>query len=156
MYFSLAYEKRINKRLLNFISLCDLGLKAPKEALLLFEFYLDNYKINAIDKDFEEILHSVELKNKEETVEEISDSNSMNYKDFLKSEEKLGFKKSFENVIFNGKLIISNKEDFLEFLEKLLENGYKEVVLTYLEDISPYFWENQRFFRLQKKLMEQK
>ncbi|EAH4684068.1 histidine kinase, partial [Campylobacter coli] len=34
IYFSLAYEKRKNKRLFHFITLCDLALKSPKEALL--------------------------------------------------------------------------------------------------------------------------
>lgn len=64
MYFSMAYEKRKNKRLLNFICLCDLALKSPKEASLLFDFYIEHYKISSIDKDLEEILSTIEFKNK--------------------------------------------------------------------------------------------
>ena len=151
MYFSLAYKKHKNKRLLNFIGLCDLALKSQKEAFFLFEFYLEHYKTRSIDKDFEKILASVEFK--EEQNEEFEDGYALNYQDFLKSEEEIGFKKSFENVIYSGKLVIDNKEDFLEFLEKLFDNGYKDMTLNYIENASPYFWANERFIKLQKKLI---
>ena len=150
MYFSLAYEKRKNKRLLNFISLCDLALKNPREASLLFEFYLDNYKMPDVDKDFEGILNSFESESIREEFEGVF---ALNYRDFLKSEENLGFQKSFENVILGTKLIIDDREDFLDFLEKLLENGYKEMILSYIESLSPHFWDNDRFIKLQEKLM---
>ena len=151
IYFSLAYKKRKNKHLLSFIGLCDLALKSQKEAFLLFDFYLQHYKMHHIEKDFEKILASVELK--EEQNVEFEDGYALNYQDFLKSEEKIGFKKSFENVVSSGKLVIDNKEDFLEFLEKLLDNGYKDMTLNYIENASAYFWTNEKFIKLQKKLI---
>lgn len=152
MYFSLAYEKRKNKRLLHFITLCDLAQKSPKEAFLLFEFYLAHYSTRDIDKEFEAILHSVELKEQTTQQNEFEDGHALNYKDFLKSEEHLGFQKSFENVIYSGKLVIDKKEDFLEFLEKLFDNGYKEMALNYIENVGSHFWANERFIRLQERL----
>lgn len=152
MYFTLAYKKRKNKRLLNFISLCDLALKNIQEAFLLFEFYLDNYKMPYVDRVFDGILSSIE--NRAETVGvDFEDGPAMNYRDFLKSTSELGFKKSFENVVLGTKLIIDDKEDFLDFLEKLLENGYKDMVLSYIESLTPHFWANDRFIKLQEKLI---
>lgn len=154
-YFSLAYEKRKNKRLLNFISLCDLALNHPQEALLLFEFYIDNYRLKFIDKDFDQILNSVEFKNTA-SKSEFEDGYALNYKDFLISEEKIGFKKSFENIIHSGKLVINDRENFLEFLEKLLDNGYKDFTLNYIEDVFLHFWANKKFIKIQKKLLKMK
>lgn len=153
MYFSLAYEKRKNKRLFNFIVLCDLAFKSPKEAFLLFEFYLDHYQIKNIDKDLDEILNTMEMKKADEANNEFEDGHTLNYKDFLKSEEQIGFKKSFENIIHSTKLVIDNRDDFLDFLEKLLDNGYKEMTLNYIESVMPHFWANGRFIKLQEKLI---
>lgn len=153
MYFSLAYKKRKNKRLLNFISLCDLALKNMKDAFFLFEFYLDNYKMPNVDKDFEGVLSSFESEFEEAKEEEFGGVHALSYRDFLKSEENIGFQKSFENVVFGTKLIIDDKEDFLDFLEKLLENGYKDMTLSYIESLSSHFWANDRFIKLQEKLI---
>ena len=151
IYFSLAYQKRKNKRLLVFVSLCDLALKAPKQANALFEFYLDHYKISNIDENLEEILSKVEFEPVEEE-NELEEGYALNYKDFLQSEKKLGFKKSFEGIIYSAKLVIDNRDDFLDFLEKLLDNGYKEMTLNYIENVMPHFWSNERFIKLQEKL----
>ncbi|EPY8043799.1 histidine kinase [Campylobacter jejuni] len=121
MYFSMAYEKRKNKRLLNFICLCDLALKSPKEASLLFDFYIEHYKISSIDKDLEEILSTIEFKKQENKQEnEFEDGHALNYQDFL---------------------------------EKLLDNGYKDMTLNYIENVMPHFWANDRFIKLQEKLI---
>ena len=44
-------------------------------------------------------------------------------------------------------------EKFLDFLEKLLDNGYKDMTLNYIENVMPHFWANDRFIKLQEKLM---
>ncbi len=151
IYFSLAYKKRKNKRLLNFICLCELALKFPKEADLLFDFYLNHYKVLGIDKDLEDILNTMEFKEEENV--EFEDGYALNYQDFLKSEEQIGFKKSFENVMHSTKLVIDKRDDFLDFLEKLFENGYKDMTLNYIETLMPHFWANDRFIKLQEKFM---
>lgn len=154
MYFCMAYEKHKNKRLFHFICLCDLALKSPKEAILLFDFYIEHYKNNNIDKDLEEILNIIYLKHQQnKSIIEFEEGHALNYQDFLKSEEKLGFKQSFETIIHTAKLIIDNRDDFLDFLEKLLENGYKEMTLNYIESVMPHFWANDRFIKLQEKLI---
>lgn len=155
IYFSLAYEKRKNKRLFNFILLCDLALKFPKESILLFEFYLEHYTIEKIDKDFEEILKTIETQHEKrsQNKDELEDGYALNYQDFLKSEEQIGFEKSFENIIQSAKLVIDNRDDFLDFLEKLLEHGYKDMTLNYIESVISHFWANERFIKIQEKLI---
>ena len=72
--------------------------------------------------------------------------------DFLESERKVGFKQSFENVIFANKLVISSKNDFLDFLEKLLDNGYTDTTLNYIESVAAHFAGDKKFLKLQEKL----
>ncbi|MCR6570652.1 histidine kinase [Campylobacter insulaenigrae] len=149
MYFSLAYQKRKNKRLLTFINICDLALQSPDEAFVFFEFFLQNYKNVKIDTDLEKLINlsqSVQLEENSEDFEGLS------YQDFLLSEKEVGFKQALENVIISNKLIIDDKEDFVDFLEKLLEYGYKDMLVAYMEDVSPHFYSNYRFIKLSEKL----
>ncbi|TQR61457.1 histidine kinase [Campylobacter troglodytis] len=149
LYLSLAYEKKAHKNLLNLIELCDFAINSPDEAGLLFEFYMKNCKARSINDEFEKIL---ELSEKKRSFQQDFEDEALNYRDFLESEKELGFKKSFENIIFANKLIINNKSDFLDFLEKLLDNGYKDLMLNYLENVAGHFAGDEHFMRLQAKL----
>ncbi|AJC83985.1 hypothetical protein [Campylobacter peloridis] len=151
MYFSLAYQKRKNKRLLTFISICDLALKSPDEAFIFFEFFLQNYKNSKVDTDIEKLINlsqSVQFEEEDEEFEGLS------YQDFLLSEKEVGFKQALENVIISNKLVISDKEDFVDFLEKLLEHGYKDMLVSYMEDVWSHFYSNYRFIKLSEKLKD--
>lgn len=150
-FFSLAYEKRKNKKLLHFISLCDFALKAEKEAIAIFEFYINHYRYDTIYDDLEKILSISEARDSADKLKE-DEHFALSYKDFLQSEKEIGFKKSFENIIFSSKLIINDKNDFLDFLEKLLENGYDEFILNYIEYMTLHFVGNARFEKIAKKL----
>ncbi|ARE79935.1 histidine kinase [Campylobacter helveticus] len=150
IYLALAYEKKKEEHLLNLISLCEFGLKKAQEAKALLEFYLKYAKSKKVQKEFESILALVMFK--ADLKEELEDGYALNYKDFLESVKRVGFKKSFENIIFNTKLVIDDKKDFLDFLENLCKNGYKEAALDYMEDIFPHFWDNENFVKLQKQL----
>lgn len=151
MYFSLAYEKRKNKRLLTFINICDLALKSPEEAFVFFEFFMQNYKNTKVDKDIEKLIN---LSQSVQFEEDSEDFEGLSYQDFLLSEAKVGFKQALENVIISNKLIINDKEDFVDFLEKLLEHGYKDMLVAYMEDVSVHFYSNYRFIKLSEKIKE--
>ena len=148
LYLSLAYEKKPTKSLLNLIELCEFALNSPDEGDLLFEFYMKHCKVRSIDREFEKILDMSE--NSKSLA--LGDDGALSWADFLQSEREIGFQKSFENVIFANKLVISSKNDFLTFLEKLLDNGYKDTTLNYIESVAGHFAGDEHFMRLQEKL----
>lgn len=145
LFFSLAYEKRKNKRLLIFIELCDLGLEQPFLASLLTAFYIDNYTHKKVDEDVKALIDKANAQN-------CSNFLDFSYKDFCSSEDRVGFKGALTNIIFSTKLIIDDRDEFLDFLAKLLENGHFEMVLSYLEHLHPYFSFNHKFLQFCKKI----
>ncbi|HEC1582022.1 TPA: histidine kinase [Campylobacter upsaliensis] len=149
IYLSLACKEKKDEHLLNLISLCEFGLEKEQEAKALLEFYLKHAKSKKMQKDFESVLTLVMFK--ANIKDEFEDGHALNYRDFLESVKKIGFKKSFENIIFNAKLIIDDKKDFLNFLEELCKNGYEEAALNYIEDIFPHFWDHENFIKLKKQ-----
>ena len=148
LYLSLAYEKKPSKALLNLIELCEFAASAPEEGDLLFEFYTKHCKVRSINREFEKILDMSE--NSKSLAH--SDDAALSWADFLQSEREIGFQRSFENVIFANKLVISSKNEFLDFLEKLLDNGYTETTLSYVESVAAHFAGDGRFMRLQERL----
>ena len=56
------------------------------------------------------------------------------YSDFrVIVEEGEDFKRVFENIMFSTRVIITEKEDFVDFLSRLIDNGFKEMAMNYLE-----------------------
>jgi len=56
------------------------------------------------------------------------------YSEFKDIVEKEGdFKRTFENIMFSTRVIITEKEDFVDFLDKLMANNYHEMAMSYLE-----------------------
>jgi hypothetical protein len=64
------------------------------------------------------------------------------------------FKSVFEKIMFSTKVIISDKEDFLEFLDLLIENGYNEMALNYLENALSIYPTDMQLRTLLKKLAQ--
>jgi len=53
------------------------------------------------------------------------------FKELVVSEND--FKRIFENIMFSTRVIITEREDFVDFLDNLINNGYQEIALSYLE-----------------------
>jgi len=53
------------------------------------------------------------------------------FKDIV--EQEGDFKRTFENIMFSTRVIITEKEDFVDFLDKLMANNYHEMAMSYLE-----------------------
>ncbi len=59
------------------------------------------------------------------------------YSDFKKHIMARGdFKQACEDMIFSTRIILTSKEDFIEFLEILVDNGFARMALVYLDEAS--------------------
>ena len=72
------------------------------------------------------------------------------FKDIVNSGEN--FKDTFENIMFSTRVIITKKEDFIDFLDNLIEHGYTDMALTYLENALGAFPADEPLRKLLKKL----
>jgi tetratricopeptide (TPR) repeat protein len=75
------------------------------------------------------------------------------YGEFRELVEKEGdFKRIFENIMFSTRVIITEKEDFADFLDKLMHHGYKEMALSYLESALSVYPNDKQLRRLLRQL----
>lgn len=175
------YNKKFKEALLNFslaladdenssearvgAMISDLALEKEEEAIALFEYYVITKEsgvkdpedvieeiINALEYDIEEIS---ELFIRNEIEEKIEEENGIAYEDFRAIiDDKENFKEAFEDIMFSTKVIIHNKEDFLDFLEQLVDNGFKEMSMSYFESAVSMFPNDEKLLSLIEKAQE--
>jgi len=131
--------------------LCDYAIDNEEDANLLFELY-NSAKSNNIgfsDELFEKLLQDTKVNLSQKSIVDnifIDDSNIIEYKDFKQLVIDRGsFKVAFEDMIFSVKVVIDNKDDFIDFITQLLDNGYKNSALNYLESAALLF-PHEEFF----------
>jgi len=133
------------------VYLSDLGVENKEEAQALFDYYqaikeekknaveIIDYLIETLDSSKHEIhklLDPVE--------EQIDYSDGIRYSDFLILVEDRGsFKLAFEDIMFSTKVVITNKDDFIDFVTKLGQEGFDEMALRYLDATSHLFGNDQ-------------
>ena len=75
------------------------------------------------------------------------------YSEFKEIVDKEGdFRRIFENIMFSTRVIISEKDDFVDFLDKLMQNNYYEMALTYLEGALAVHPNDKQLRRLLRRL----
>ena len=134
------------------VFLSDLGVDSEEEAQALFDYYqvIKDEQENAVDiidgmidnldssrKQIQELL----LDPVEEQVEY---SDGIRYSDFLALVESRGsFKKTFEDIMFSTKVVITNKDEFIDFVRQLSSEGFDEMALGYLDASTHLFGNDQ-------------
>jgi len=79
------------------------------------------------------------------------------YEDFTKLLDEGGaFRETFENIMFSTRVIITQKDDFTDFLERLIEHDFAEMALTYLENALSIYPSDKLLRKLLKKLAKGK
>lgn len=79
------------------------------------------------------------------------------YSDFKKLiEQGSSFKETFENIMFSTRVIISDKDDFVEFLDSLIEHGFNKMALNYLESALSVYPSDDKLRKLVTKLSKGK
>jgi tetratricopeptide (TPR) repeat protein len=121
--------------------LSDYAKEDEGDAIILIDFYESSVALGD-DKStiYENILHSIDYSDDLEydmldSVESLlAFDNGIDYSDFIKMAQRKGdIKRSLEDIMFSSKLIISNKEDMVSFINLLMQNDFKDEALSYLE-----------------------
>ena len=124
--------------------LSDMGLENDEDAQALFDYYQVIKKSNS---DADEVIsnlmqaiyatrvviHQAFGASNRNTVYE----NGIAYADFIQSiEDKGDFRTAFEDIMFSTRVVITTKEDFIDFMHRLIEAGYYEMVLNHLDSLA--------------------
>ena len=138
------------------VFLSDLGMQRDDEAQALFDYYqiIKDEKDNAVEIIDELIsnLDDVEFQLEENLVapfKELEYSDGIRYNDFLDLVKSKGdFKETFEDIMFSTKVIITNKDEFIDFVEKLSSEGFKDIAIRYLDASTSLFGNDQDILAL--------
>lgn len=75
------------------------------------------------------------------------------YKEFKELvQDENDFNRIFENIMFSTRVIITEKEDFVDFLDHLIDHGYKEMALGYLESALGVYPNDKQLRNLLRRL----
>jgi len=124
--------------------LSDMGLDSDEDAQALFDYY-QAIKDSHQDADvvIDELMQAI--RSTRVIIHQIFDENKQQYRhrdgiayrDFLRSiEEKGDFRTAFEDIMFSTKVLIDTKEDFIDFVKRLIDAGYHEMAAGYLDALA--------------------
>lgn len=155
-----------SKEAYNGVILSEMALSGEGGAEALFDYYeiLKDEDKESADKIMSDILQTMDgtmEKLTEVFAEPLRDrlefEDGILYQDFKAILDKgAGFKETFENIMFSTRVIITQKEDFVDFLENLIEHGFAEMALTYLENALSVYPSDKLLRKLLKKLAKSK
>lgn len=155
-----------SKEAYNGVILAEMALSGEGGAEALFDYYEvlkeeDKEQADAIMSDILQNMDGSLEKLREVFSEPIRDriefEDGILYKDFKDLVDESGnFKEIFENIMFSTRVIITQKEDFIDFLDKLIEHDFAEMALTYLENALSVYPSDQLLRKLLKKLAKGK
>ncbi len=155
LHYALVLEKDPNnKEARAGVLLTEMAMSHEEGAEALFDYYtvLKSNDKELADEVIEEIITSMDggLEKINSVIDEIKESamiaeDGITYADFKALVEETGdFKRTFENIMFSTRVVINTKEDFIDFLEKLVENGFHEMAANYIENAAQTFPGDER------------
>jgi len=151
-----------SKEAYNGVILSEMAMSGESGAEALFDYYeiLKEEDKEQADIIMSEILHdmdgSIEKLTKvfaEPLRDRLEYEDGILYSDFKTLiDEGADFKETFENIMFSTRVIITRKEDFIDFLDRLIEHDFAEMALTYLENALSVYPSDKLLLKLLKKL----
>ncbi len=140
------------------IYLSDLGLENDDEAQALFDYY---YSIKDKQDDAVQIINEIieSLDASKNTLQEIIlnhmssrlELDGISYSDFKNLINARGdFKQTFEDIMFSTKVVITSKEELVDFIVQLKNGGFEDMALRYLDDTASLFANDQDILELYK------
>lgn len=139
------------------VFLSDLGLESEDDAQALFDYY---QVIKSEKENPEEIINNIihtldDSKNSlqelliDPLTEQAEYEDGIRYDDFLQLIEDRGdFKKAFEDIMFSTRVVITSKDEFMDFVQHLAQEGFSDVALNYLDGAVNAFDNDQDLFKL--------
>ena len=166
LYSQLSSEFPDNKEYQIYALFCDIASEDEKKAMSLYDYFVvvkdENLEvairyvedvINAYDGDIDKMMEIL----KEVSSSTIESLDAIRYEDFKKLIESRGsFRIAFEDIMFSTKVAIENKDDFFDFVTKLIDNDFNSTAYTYLDGFNEYFSYDKEIEKLYKKLEEKK
>jgi len=145
--------------------LTEMAMSDEKSAQALYDYYtiLQSNDKELASEVMEEILNSMdggmdkisELLNTIQENETLEDG--ISYVDFKELINDNGdFKRTFENIMFSTRVVISNRDDFVDFLELLAKNGFDEMAANYIESALQSFPNDQKIQDIYRELNQDK
>jgi len=134
------------------VYLSDLATESAEEAQALFDYYqlIKEERENAADiiDGLIESLASTKTQLNELLIdplqEQVEYGEGIRYSDFLDLVKSRGsFKKAFEDIMFSTKVVITDKDQFIDFVTRLAEEGFDEMALNYLDATTSLFGDDQ-------------
>lgn len=149
--FSLAYEQNQSEEILAFIDFCSLAIDNPDEAADIFGLYFSDEK----EDQSENLREMIQILRGEfdELAQKTQSQNAILYGEFKALVAQNGdFKKVFQSVIYSTKIIISSKDDLVDFIGDLVENGYDELGMNYLENLGEFVEGDEKLLKIAGKI----
>ena len=136
--------------------LCDMGLDSDEEAQALFSYYQAIKELNDdADMIIDELMQAIYSTRVivhdalSDTFDGIREGDGIGYGDFLELvRDKGSFKEAFEDIMFSTRVVIKSREEFIDFIKMLEKEGYDDVALRYLDNLSDNFGNDQEIYEL--------
>lgn len=155
-----------SKEAYNSVILSEMALSGEGGAEALFDYY---EILKEEDKEQADAIMSEILQNMDGSADLLSQVFAEPLRDRLEFEDGIlykdfkaivdsgeSFKETFENIMFSTRVIITQKEDFVDFLDSLIEHDFEEMALTYLENALSVYPNDEPLRKLLKKLAKGK
>ena len=166
LYSQLSSNFPQNKEYPIYALFCDIASEDEEKAVSLYDYFSivkdENLEeairyvedvINAYDGDIDKMIEIL----KELSTSTVESLDAIRYEDFKKLIESRGsFRIAFEDIMFSTKVAIENKDDFFDFVTKLIDNDFNSTAYTYLDGFNEYFSYDKEIEKLYKKLEEKK
>ncbi|MDD3854791.1 MAG: hypothetical protein A3J96_03670 [Sulfurimonas sp. RIFOXYC2_FULL_36_7] len=151
-----------SKEAYNGVILAEMAMSGEGGAEALFDYY---EILKEEDKEQADIIMSNILQNMDGSLEKLREVFAEPLRDRLEYEDGIlykdfkaiidsgeSFKETFENIMFSTKVIITQREDFIDFLDNLIEHDFAEMALSYLENALSVYPSDKLLRKLLKKL----
>ena len=166
LYSQLSSNFPQNKEYPIYALFCDIASEDEEKAISLYDYFSiikdENLEeairyvedvINAYDGDIDKMMEVL----KELSTSTVESLDAIRYEDFKKLIDSRGsFRIAFEDIMFSTKVAIENKDDFFDFVTKLIDNDFNSTAYTYLDGFNEYFSYDKEIEKLYKKLEEKK